>query len=79
MRRTPFLLLFAALAGFSLTACSKPAPPQGFVPSPTRPSSYNDMVGPFFEKRAMDAPTHRMKGSPSFALNEVERAVYDNS
>lgn len=29
MRRTPFLLLFAALAGFSLTACSKPAPPQG--------------------------------------------------
>lgn len=29
----------------------KPAPPHGFVPSPTRPSSYNDMVGPFFEKR----------------------------
>jgi hypothetical protein len=29
VRRTPFLLLFAALAGFSLAACSKPSPPQG--------------------------------------------------
>ena len=38
---------------------------------------YNGVI--VIEKRAMDAPTHRMKGSPSFALNEAERAVYDNS